>query len=153
MKRLWELTGRSLYFMAQPFIFLIVFGSQRTRIVVQCGNSIVVVKDWLGNGAWKLPGGGVHRGERAVMSAVRELREETGLIFTSDQLMKLTGIVSNPRSKISYSCFYAKLPSKPRLRPKGEIIDICWMPIDELLTKPNISINTRAILGVLSRGK
>lgn len=151
MKILWELTGRIIHWFARPFIYLIVRGSQRTRIVVCSGNNIVVVKDWLGDGAWKLPGGGLHKGEDPAVGAARELYEETGLYIQSDQLKPIEVKFSKQENKKTYPCFYVILPYQLDLKVKAmnEIVDICWMPIDELKAQPDIYTHTQDILSAL----
>lgn len=43
---------------------------------------------------WEIPGGGVHKGEDLTLSALRELREETG--YTSDKLHLISTSYPNP---------------------------------------------------------
>ncbi|MBI1857139.1 NUDIX hydrolase [Candidatus Saccharibacteria bacterium] len=42
-------------------------------------DQILVTKNWMGNGKWSLPGGGLHHGEEPAIGAVREVLEETGI--------------------------------------------------------------------------
>lgn len=153
MKILWELTGKIIHWFARPFIYLLVRGSQRTRIVVCSGNNIVIVKDWLGDGAWKLPGGGLHNGENPAVGAARELYEETSLNIQPDQLKPIEVKFSKQEDKKTYRCFYVILSDQLDLKVKAlnEIIDIRWMPINELKIQPDISSNTRDILSSLPR--
>jgi len=50
------------------------------RVVVRDGDGGVLLVRHSYKGGWHLPGGGVDKGESMAAAAVRELREETGLI-------------------------------------------------------------------------
>ena len=52
------------------------------------------------NDLWSIPGGGMEVGERIGDTAVREVKEETGLDVEIDHLV---GIYSNPRHVVEYS--------------------------------------------------
>lgn len=79
MNKLWQKIGTMVYWVTWPGIWLMLRRSKRTRILIACGSKILVVKPWLGNGRWSLPGGGIKRNEKAFQSLVREIQEETGL--------------------------------------------------------------------------
>jgi 8-oxo-dGTP pyrophosphatase MutT (NUDIX family) len=59
---------------------LVVDGADRI-LLLRFTNDVLA-----GGGGWITPGGGVNEGESLVDAAVRELREEIGLIVTADQL-------------------------------------------------------------------
>lgn len=50
-----------------------------TRVIVQRGNEILLIRHSYGSPAWSLPGGKIDRGETPRHGAVREVREEVGL--------------------------------------------------------------------------
>jgi ADP-ribose pyrophosphatase YjhB (NUDIX family) len=52
------------------------------------------------NGLWTIPGGGMEVGETIAQTAIREVKEETGLDVT---VQRLVGIYSNPRHVVEYS--------------------------------------------------
>jgi ADP-ribose pyrophosphatase YjhB (NUDIX family) len=52
------------------------------------------------NGLWTIPGGGMEVGETIAQTAIREVKEETGLDVA---VQRLVGIYSNPRHVIEYS--------------------------------------------------
>ncbi len=71
--------GRSVYRIITPVYAVLLPSTKRTRVLLVCGNEILVVRSWLSDGRWKLPGGGLRRHEEPARGALRELREETGL--------------------------------------------------------------------------
>src|SRR5690242_13154441 len=98
MKRIWTIVGRLLYFCSWPLLYVYLrFGGERTRVIVEHQDKVLLVQNWLGNGQWMLPGGGVFRHERPTYSAVRELREETGLIVKPRDLKLIGGVTYNGR--------------------------------------------------------
>lgn len=52
------------------------------------------------NGLWTIPGGGMEVGETIAQTAVREVKEETGLDVA---VRRLVGIYSDPRHVVEYS--------------------------------------------------
>ncbi|HSX29597.1 MAG TPA: NUDIX hydrolase [Candidatus Saccharimonadales bacterium] len=82
--------GRLAYMLGWPaFWVYFLLGHGRTRVIVQRGDEILMVKQWVGDGRWQLPGGGMHKGELPVAAAARELHEETGIVAPQDQLIPL----------------------------------------------------------------
>jgi 8-oxo-dGTP pyrophosphatase MutT (NUDIX family) len=98
------------------------------------GNKLVVVRAWLGDGKWSLPGGGVHKGETSKDCVIRELEEETylkltpaGINFLSKERIKTHGITTN----LDY--FFCVLPKQRTLKVRPpEITDVSWVDVDIL---------------------
>ena len=65
-----------------------------TDVIVEIGDKIVLVGRRNAPHGWALPGGFVDRGEKVEDAAVREIKEETGLDVSLEQLL---GIYSDPR--------------------------------------------------------
>lgn len=91
------------------------YDRRRGTAIVETPKGILVVRQ--GNAPFLLPGGGAKKGESRIEAAVRELREETGLIayevtylFTFHQskifLMCADGIPA-PRHEISQIGYYS----------------------------------------------
>lgn len=148
MKKAWAIFGRIMYILAWPALYLLFKGTKRTRVIVSCGDRVLFVKDWLGTGSWKLPGGGIHKNEDPTEAAIRELREETGIEVSKSELTKIDDCEIN-ESEMPYRCFvYATKIANTKVkikRQKMEISDIAWLNVDKY-DELNISKATRQLL-------
>jgi 8-oxo-dGTP pyrophosphatase MutT (NUDIX family) len=77
--RLLERIGIIGFYLAWPALYIYLRRSERTRIVVLYEGRVLVLKNWLSDNRWSLPGGGLHEGEDPREGAARELLEETGI--------------------------------------------------------------------------
>lgn len=103
-----------------------------TAIVTDDAGRIVLVKR-TDNDLWALPGGGMELGESIEETAVREVKEETGLDVT---VTGLVGVYTNPLHVIEYSdgevrqqfslCFTTELVGG-ELAFDAESTDITWV--------------------------
>ena len=120
-----------------PAIIVYLGRSERTRLLLVCGEKVVVVKGWLGSGKWVLPGGGLHKGEEPLRGVLRETAEETGIRLTSAQVKPL---FTEPYRHIGvhFICHYfvAELPAAAPLKAQFlEIVDLAWVDRAQLSTQ------------------
>ena len=109
-----------------------------TNMVMVCDGTKVLVQERVKN--WKglsFPGGHVEKGESFTDSAVRELREETGLEARN---LKSSGVIhwSNTDNFDRYLAFLFKTSDfMGELLPETEEGRNIWMELDELAAAPS----------------
>ncbi|HEX4662490.1 MAG TPA: NUDIX hydrolase [Candidatus Saccharimonadales bacterium] len=135
-----EHSGKLLYNLARPFIFLWLRPSNvRVRVLVtNDANEILLVRSWFGRQLWSAPGGGIGWGEELRAAAARETREETGIIITMSQLKDLgplDALSTEIRSTLlGFATTANGTPKIKNLIHRLEILDVQWFPLDKLPT-------------------
>ena len=114
----------------------------RTRVVLLYGGKVLVMKQWISDGAWTLPGGGLHKGEDATDGAVREVFEETGVRLKVDRLWPL-GKATNRQygQQFDYFMFAVAVSSLKTRAQWYEVAELAWMRPEDL-NKTNSSPDT-----------
>jgi ADP-ribose pyrophosphatase YjhB (NUDIX family) len=109
-----------------------------TTAIVEDDRGRIVLVHRLDNDLWALPGGGMELGESIEETAVREVREETGLNVS---ITGLVGIYSNPNHVMKYDdgevrqqfslCYTTRLIGG-QLAFDNESTDIAWLDSAEI---------------------
>lgn len=134
MRRFLTIAGILTFFAAWPAFFVYLRRMERTRILVLDGDNILVSKNWISDGKWSLPGGGIHKGEPIIQGAIREMYEETGVELKSAQLRFFAKCRYRAYGhRFDFYCFIVRA-EKPWKFSKQlhEIAELKWMPISEL---------------------
>lgn len=100
-------------------------------VIVNEFNEVAIV--YTNTKSWQFPKGGIEPGETHVQTAIREIKEETGLknlelIKPLPLYSRISTHTNNTRLDISYFLF--KVP-KQALTPSLEVTDCKWVAIDE----------------------
>lgn len=146
--KIWRRLGRLFFLITWPIIWIVIkLSLARTRVLIICKGETLLVKDWLGSGKWKLPGGGLRRGEDPKLGAVRELLEEVAITTTPDQLKHLADFKTHSNGMATnIVAFTLHLKSKPEVHKQAyEISDYTWWPIDDI-DQNKISETTQTVL-------
>lgn len=128
--------GRMTYWAGWPGIHLILQNSERTRVVLLSHDKrCLVVRPWLGDGSWKLPGGGISRGETPARAAARELKEEMGIDLRASSLVLIQGTDINEHGHVyGAQIFGAHLGTDHSFRLRSwELAEAAWVELDDAL--------------------
>lgn len=104
------------------------------------GYKLVLLRHRFG-GHWSFPKGHVERGESERQTALREVREETGLkIKLLDGFRESVEYFPKPGVKKQVVYFLGEANTDQLVRQEEEISEICWTPLDhagEMVTFSN----------------
>ncbi|MER5734343.1 NUDIX domain-containing protein [Streptomyces sp. NPDC002262] len=121
-------------------------------VVVRDGEGRLLLIHKTDNDLWALPGGGHDIGERIGDTAVREVREETGIEVEVDNIV---GLYTDPDHVLAYDdgevrqqfsiCFRAR-PVGGSLRTSSESKEVRWVnpaDLDDLDIHPSMKLRIR----------
>ncbi len=98
-------------------------------------------------GAWTLPGGGLHWGERPVDGLHRELHEETGLAGELEGLLIVETKIFPPHPRTGDRELHAiqmvyrmRVRGDPRVESDGSTDDVAWHPLASVDRLPTLSL-------------
>jgi ADP-ribose pyrophosphatase YjhB (NUDIX family) len=135
MKKLWPAAGIIAFWCSWPGLWFYLHKTRRTRVVISSQGRVALVKVWLSaEGAWSLPGGGLHGSEDPRTAAVREVREEIGIDIAGADMRELGNHMGRTRGfRYSYDIFATELAAALPLTPQpGEILKADWFSLDEI---------------------
>ena len=134
MNRAWRALGRLAFWLGWPGLWLYLYHTRRTRVLITHDNRLLLVQGWLGAGSWELPGGGRHRHESVLVTAQREIREETSLSIASDQFAEIGSFQSHDYGfRYQYTLLQVELTEAAQtVRQRGEIAAVQWFSRNEL---------------------
>ena len=132
-----EILKRMLYRTAKPFLHAVYRQTRGmtlgTRTIVLRGDppDVLLVRHGYSPG-WLLPGGGVERGEALAQAAVREVREESGIV--AEEEPHFHGIFLNdaqfPGDHVA--CFVLRRFHEQGFTPNSEIAEARFFPVADL---------------------
>jgi 8-oxo-dGTP diphosphatase len=101
-------------------------------------------------GMWAFPGGHVDEGETSLEAAVRELKEETGIVLKASAL-KLLGVFDapgrDPRGRYVTVAYLATLPQAIAPKASDDAADARWWHLDAL---PELAFDHAEIIRALN---
>ena len=75
-----NLLNKILFWTSWPVLYLVVNNTHRTRaIILNKNKELLVVRGWINDGKWQLPGGGIKPNESSLDATIREVKDEVNL--------------------------------------------------------------------------
>lgn len=115
--------------------------------IVRNQDCLLVIKDRFQSG-YKLPGGHVDKDETIKEALKREVWEETGIEVAFESILNV-GHFRNGQfgeSNIYMVCTAKPLSTDIHIRDTSEIVDACWMHIDEFLQMPEVNNYNKSVV-------
>lgn len=145
--------GKCTYYLLIPFLYLygLVVKTPRPRLLFIHDTNVLLVRNWLGEQTWTLPGGGVRGKENEKEALTREIHEELGITIDSSLLTYFDTMTVQRIAPYQISIYILETKAVPQslVIDKREIIESIWCPLHEL---PNNSSNElREIVARYSR--
>ena len=130
MKRLIKLLRPILIFGMRTWWFIWRPKTQGAKVVISCGNEILLIKTTYGY-SYSLPGGGINKNETAESAARRETLEEVGIVL--EKVFPLPSFITYEEYKQdTVYGFYSEVNSKEYTLDKIEIDTAEWHPLNSL---------------------
>ena len=99
-------------------------------VILNTTGHVLLVKHNYGPLNWELPGGGAEANESIIDTAIREVREETGIHAAAE---RLTGVYYDAEVDMLHFAFLCKkLDSRTEFQTNPEISECSYWNIDEL---------------------
>jgi 8-oxo-dGTP pyrophosphatase MutT (NUDIX family) len=137
MKTVWKIIGRIGGYLSWPLVAVIIRFTTRTKVLIVCGDEVLLLQGWLGTGSWSLPGGGIRVREKPELAALREIKEETGIVVKNTELLSLGEFRQTQGHHYSFRGYLVQLRQKPPLTLRvTEITDADWVKLDEINKLP-----------------
>jgi len=138
MKRVALWIGCVVFWLAWPAYQVYFRRSERTRVLLVAGSKVLIMKGWINDGSWNLPGGGLHKNEGPLDGAVREVGEETGLILDPTGLHYMgTAEFRRAGLRFTYHMYCGTADDSIALKlQRHEIAELHWVEIAALDTMP-----------------
>lgn len=122
----------------------------RARIIVQNKNGkILLVSGIISQHHYTLPGGGIEKGETALMAVIRELKEETGIVVAAD-IVRQVCYLTKRADGVPYDAtiFHTQLTNGDEVvaYSRRELKSAIWVSLEDLpesigpITKKSIAI-------------
>ncbi len=129
--KIWQKALRFLYPFAKTYWFIFRPTTHGVKVLVKNNSQILLIKQSYGDNFWTLPGGGMKKEEGWRDTAIREVKEETGLkIFN---LNKIKSVFSEKEfKKDNIDIVIADCDDAQFIIDSFEIVDARWFSKENL---------------------
>jgi len=149
MEKARKLTGNIIFWVIWPGLYIMLSRSHRVRVIINVGEKVLFVNNWLGDNKLSLPGGGIQPKESPKQTAIREVYEETGITLEPKDLKSVTVNMPIRQNGIKYlvDCYCVSLPKTLETHSQHiEIFQSVWLLWRNEVTTNHISKATKQLL-------
>lgn len=135
--KLYAAAVRIFYTLTRPLSGVLLHNSRRVRVLVVSGDNVLLQRSSFGRQKWSLPGGGIGKNENPFHAAIRELKEEVGVVVEEDSL-ECIGEARLPVHKrwpmLDLIFYKVELPRRqtPVITRRHEILEAGWFKLSNL---------------------
>ena len=129
-----NLLNKILFWTSWPVLYLVVNNTHRTRaIILNKNKELLVVRGWINDGKWQLPGGGIKPNESSLDATIREVKEEVNLNLDPKKV-KFVGSEQIVDNKINYRCDFFRVSGidMESLKTGSEIKEFKFIKIGQI---------------------
>jgi ADP-ribose pyrophosphatase YjhB (NUDIX family) len=107
--------------------------TERAYVAMFDGDKILMTRNWLSNGRWALPGGGIKANESPENAVIREAKEEIAVDLNKVDLQLIgQGVWQTDRLGFRYKIFKTLYIPENYKANGHEITDVGWICIRDL---------------------
>ena len=121
-----------MFWVLLPIERVFIRRTHRVYALIIKDNKVLMIKNWLGDGKWALPGGGVGKHEGAEEALKRELKEELNIVSKHSLKPIKSGKWQNHKFGFKYDIYALKEAPDFSINRKLEITDVAWIDIASL---------------------
>ncbi|MEL9940165.1 MAG: NUDIX hydrolase [Ignisphaera sp.] len=129
-------------------------------VVVRDGRILLVKRGYPPRaGFWSVPGGAIEAGEDIAGAAVRELEEETGVRARPIGIIDVYNAITKDESgRVQYhyvilDVLFDQSSIQGEVRPGGDAINVAWIPLEEVLSRDDVTTTTKVLVKKLMEKK
>lgn len=137
MRKIYSLTGKCLSILLLPALHFYgkLARKPRVRAFIYHDNKVLLVKNWLGEQKWTLPGGGIKKSESSRRALCREIEEELTIKLQEDDLIYIGEVCDTSSAPFNARCYFIEVSSLSHFKISHELLDARWFPLDRLPKK------------------
>ncbi len=153
MNRFWQITFRITYQLARCYWFVARPTSKGAYVAVWLDGRVLVIRNSYKR-VFSLPAGGVNKGETFQAAAMRELREEVGIVVEEDRLVRFNEYVCLEEFKHDTTViFELHLHSEPAIAiDQREVVEAKFLSLEDAAALP-LSETVRRYLAAVQAGE
>ncbi|HET9098488.1 MAG TPA: NUDIX hydrolase [Candidatus Saccharimonadales bacterium] len=131
--KLYLLIGRIAHRYSRPLLRLYLRRTERAYVILCQKDTVLLLKNWYGDGQWALPGGGLRKGETPEAAAIREVREELKIsLFKKDLRLLTEGNWTTHKLGYTYFIYLCATPVKQFSIQRPEIVEAQWISKNDI---------------------